>query len=87
LGKAFADRWGAPVRSGSAEAVALLDEAIEDLAALAGDPVADAEAAVAADDSLARALVAERVARKPSAEASARQLVAENGGSPDALRW
>jgi tetratricopeptide (TPR) repeat protein len=52
LGKAFADRWGVPVRSGSAEAVALLDEAIEDLAALAGDPVADADAAVAADDSL-----------------------------------
>ena len=52
MGKAFADRWGVPVRSGSAEAVALLDEAIEDLAALAGDPVADADAAVAADDSL-----------------------------------
>jgi tetratricopeptide (TPR) repeat protein len=52
LGKAFADRWGVPVRSGSAEAVALLDDAIEDLAALAGDPVADADAAVAADDSL-----------------------------------
>jgi len=31
--------------------------------------------------------VTERVARKPSAEASARQLVTENGGSPDALRW
>ena len=52
MGKAFADRWGVPVRSASAEAVALLDEAIEDLAALAGDPVAGAEAAVAADDSL-----------------------------------
>jgi len=52
VGKAFADRWGVPVRSGSAEAVARLDAAIEDLAALAGDPVADAEAAVAADDSL-----------------------------------
>src|SRR5579872_5482590 len=52
MGKAFADRWGVPVRSGSAEAVALLDEAIEDLAALAGDPVADADVAVAADDSL-----------------------------------
>ena len=46
-----------------------------------------AAAARAGDDSLARALVAERVARKPSAEASARQLVTENGGSPDALRW
>ena len=52
MGKAFADRWGVPVRAGSAGAVALLDEAIEDLAALAGDPVADADAAVAADDSL-----------------------------------
>ena len=52
MGKAFADRWGVPVRAGSADAVTLLDEAIEDLAALAGDPVADAEAAVAADDSL-----------------------------------
>ena len=52
MGKAFADRWGVPVRAGSVGAVALLDEAIEDLAALAGDPVGDAEAAVAADDSL-----------------------------------
>jgi hypothetical protein len=52
MGKAFADRWGVPVRAGSADAVARLDEAIEDLAALAGDPIAGAEAAVAADDSL-----------------------------------
>ena len=52
MGKAFADRWGVPVRAGNADAVALLDSAIEDLAALAGDPLADADAAVAADDSL-----------------------------------
>ena len=52
MGKTFADRWGVPVRAASPGAVALLDEAIEDLAALAGDPVAEAEAAVAADDSL-----------------------------------
>jgi hypothetical protein len=52
MGKAFADRWGVPVRAASADAVTLLDEAIEDLAGLAGDPVAHAEAAVAADDSL-----------------------------------
>src|SRR6201986_2452014 len=52
MGKAVADRWGGPVRASSADAVALLDSAIEDLAALAGDPVADADAAVAADDSL-----------------------------------
>src|ERR1051326_7722235 len=52
MAKSFADRWGVPVRASHEDAVALLDEAIEDLAALAGDPVADAEAAVAADDSL-----------------------------------
>jgi tetratricopeptide (TPR) repeat protein len=46
-----------------------------------------AAAARAGDDSLARALVTERVARKPPAEASARQLVACNGGSLGALRW
>ena len=28
-----------------------------------------------------------RVARKPTAEAAARQLITENGGSLDALRW
>src|SRR2546430_7258149 len=50
MAKAFADRWGVPVRAGSADAVALLDSAIEDLAALAGDPVADAGAGVAAED-------------------------------------
>src|SRR5689334_24954439 len=52
MAKAFADRWGVPVRAGHEDAVALLDEAIEDLAALAGDPAAKADAAVAADDSL-----------------------------------
>ncbi len=52
MAKEFADRWGVPVRAGSADAVALLDQAIEDLATLGGDPVADAEAAVGADDSL-----------------------------------
>jgi tetratricopeptide (TPR) repeat protein len=50
--KAFADRWGIPVRAGSADAVALLDEAVEDLATLGGDPVTDADMAVAGDDSL-----------------------------------
>ncbi|HEY6294779.1 MAG TPA: hypothetical protein VIX15_03865, partial [Streptosporangiaceae bacterium] len=46
-----------------------------------------AAAARAGDDSLARALVTERVARKPSAQASARRLVTENGGSASALTW
>src|SRR3984957_9588501 len=48
----FADRWGVPVQASSEKGVALLDEAIESLAALAGDPVATAEAASAADDQL-----------------------------------
>ncbi len=48
----FADRWGVPVRAGREDAVALLDGAIEGLAALAGDPAAAAEAAVAADNGL-----------------------------------
>ena len=46
------DRWGAPVQAVNEKAVALLDDAIEQLAALAGDPVAGAEAAVGADDGL-----------------------------------
>jgi hypothetical protein len=48
----FTDRWGVPVQASSEKAVALLDEAVESLAALAGDPVAAAEAASAADDRL-----------------------------------
>jgi tetratricopeptide (TPR) repeat protein len=52
MAKSFADRWGVPVRAGRAKAVALLDEAIEDLAALAGNPIARAEGAVAADEGL-----------------------------------
>src|ERR1700685_503615 len=52
MAKEVPDRWGVPVRAASADAVALLDEAIEDLAALAGDPAADADAAVAADSGL-----------------------------------
>ena len=46
-----------------------------------------AAAARAGDDGLARALVSERIARKPAAEAAARRLITENGGSLDALRW
>jgi tetratricopeptide (TPR) repeat protein len=52
MARAFADRWGVPVQASSGNAVAQLGEAVEMLAALAGDPVAAAEAAVAADDDL-----------------------------------
>ena len=49
---AFTDRWGVPVQAESAKAVALLDQAVEDLAALAGEPVAGTRAALAEDDRL-----------------------------------
>ncbi len=52
MAKAFADRWGVPVRAAREDAVTILDQAVEELAALAGDPVAKADAAVAADDSM-----------------------------------
>jgi tetratricopeptide (TPR) repeat protein len=52
MSRPFVDRWGVPVQATSGTAVAQLDEAVEMLAALAGDPVAAAEAAVAADDGL-----------------------------------
>jgi tetratricopeptide (TPR) repeat protein len=53
----FADRWGVGVRASDGAAVALLDQAVEDLVALAGDPVAGAEAAIAADGDLALARI------------------------------
>jgi tetratricopeptide (TPR) repeat protein len=53
----FADRWGVQVQAADGAAVLLLDQAIEDLVALAGDPVGGAEAAIAADGTLALARV------------------------------
>ena len=52
MSRSFADRWGVPVQATTGNAVAQLGGAVEMLAALAGDPVAAAEAAVAADDDL-----------------------------------
>jgi tetratricopeptide (TPR) repeat protein len=52
MGRAFVDRWGAPVDAGNEEGVARFDQVVENLAALAGDPVAGAQAVVAADDDL-----------------------------------
>ena len=52
MGRTFVDRWGAPVDAGNEEGVALFDEVVESLAALAGDPVAGAQAVVGADDDL-----------------------------------
>jgi tetratricopeptide (TPR) repeat protein len=44
----LADRWGVPVLGASQAGVAAFDTAVESLLALAGDPVAEAAAAVAA---------------------------------------
>lgn len=52
MSELFTDRWGVPVRATDEAAVALLDQAIEDLVSLAGDPVGGAQAALAADSEL-----------------------------------
>jgi tetratricopeptide (TPR) repeat protein len=49
----IADRWGVPVRGSNHLGVARLDDAVEQLVALAGAPRAAAEAAVEADHELA----------------------------------
>jgi len=53
----YADRWGAPVQAADGTAVVLLDQAIEDLVSLSGDPVGGAEVATAADGELALARI------------------------------
>jgi tetratricopeptide (TPR) repeat protein len=53
----FNDRWGALVRATDGTAVVLLDQAIEDLVALSGDPAGGADAAIAADPTLALARI------------------------------
>jgi tetratricopeptide (TPR) repeat protein len=57
MSRTFTDRWGVPVRGVDGAAVALLDQAIEDLVALSGDPVGGADNAIAADSSLALARI------------------------------
>jgi tetratricopeptide (TPR) repeat protein len=46
------DHWGASLQSTTEQGVALFDAALRDLVSLSGDPVAAAEAVVAADDGL-----------------------------------
>jgi tetratricopeptide (TPR) repeat protein len=53
----FTDRWGVPVQGTDGAAVVLLDQAIEDLVALAGDQVGGADAAMGTDATLALARV------------------------------
>jgi tetratricopeptide (TPR) repeat protein len=53
----LADRWGVPVLGASEAGVAAFNTAVESLLALAGDPVAEAEAAAAADPDMVLARV------------------------------
>ncbi|OHV31346.1 MULTISPECIES: hypothetical protein [Pseudofrankia] len=57
MSETFTDRWGVPVQATDLAAITLLDQAIEDLVSLAGDPVGGAEAAIAADGDLALARI------------------------------
>jgi len=51
------DRWGVPLQTGGDAGVSHFDEAVEGLLSLHGEPVAAAEAAVAADDDLVLAQI------------------------------
>jgi tetratricopeptide (TPR) repeat protein len=57
VSSSYTDRWGEPVQAADGAAVLLLDQAVEDLVGLAGDPVGRAEAAIAADGELALARI------------------------------
>jgi tetratricopeptide (TPR) repeat protein len=48
----FTDRWDVPVQGSDGAAVLLLDQAIEDLVALGGEPLSGADSAIAADPAL-----------------------------------
>jgi tetratricopeptide (TPR) repeat protein len=53
----FSDRWGVPLLGTDGAAVVVLDQAIQDLVALGGDPVGGADSALDADPSLALARI------------------------------
>jgi tetratricopeptide (TPR) repeat protein len=57
MAHAFTDRWGSPVFAGALQTVDVLDEAIEQLVSLSGDPMALADEAAARDPELVLARV------------------------------
>jgi tetratricopeptide (TPR) repeat protein len=57
MAHAFTDRWGSPVFAQRQQAVDLLDEAVEQLVSLSGDPTALADEAAASDPALVLARV------------------------------
>jgi tetratricopeptide (TPR) repeat protein len=88
MGETFTDRWGVRVRAADRAAVMVLDQAIEDLVSLAGDPVGGADAAMTADGDLALARIYRAYlslyGTTAYAEAAARELLKplEAGGTP-----
>jgi tetratricopeptide (TPR) repeat protein len=81
VAQAFTDRWGSPVFGGRQHAVDLLDEAVEQLVSLGGDPAAFAEEAAARDPQLVLARVLQAYlalyASSPSGLDRARTLVSD----------
>ena len=57
MSHAFTDRWGSPVFAGRQQGVDLLDEAVEQLVSLSGDPTSLADEAAAGDPQLMLARV------------------------------
>ena len=57
MAHAFTDRWGSPVFAGALQTVDVLDEAIEQLVSLSGDPMVLADEAAARDPELVLARV------------------------------
>jgi tetratricopeptide (TPR) repeat protein len=78
---AFTDRWGSPVFAGRREAVELLDEAVEQLVSLSGEPTALADQAAALDSQLVLARVLQAYlalyASSPSGLQRARAVVGD----------
>ena len=89
MGEVSIDRWGAPVRGGRQQDVAALDDAVEALVALAGDPVTGAEAAVAGADDLVLGHVYRAYlslyAMNAAGVAAATKILSELDGEPDAV--
>ena len=85
-----ADRWGAPVRANGAVGVRALDDAVEALVGLSGDPVGRAGAALEADPSLLLGRVLQAYLHLyrtcPDGRASATAVLASAGGRPGARR-
>ena len=73
MAHAFTDRWGCPVFAGRQQAVDLLDEAVEQLVSLGGDPLALADEAAASHPDLVLARVLQAYLALYAGSASGRQ--------------